>query len=538
MLQFERWKIWMIAGICTLGVLFALPNLFDRETVAKWPSFVPHTRVNLGLDLRGGVYLLYEANVSDVKSGMLKSLREDARSNLRNAKIGYTALGASDEGVRVRLLKPEDSERALTELRKLATTIGGSTFAVGAASTTVTREADGSILLVPTEPAVRARIVNGMSAAIETIRRRVDALGTTEPNIQRQGIDRIVIQVPGFDKPEELIKVIGQTAALAFHEVDRAKTPEEALASGPPPGSQVFDFIDEGKGKILLKSVPVVDGGDLVDAQAGFDQQTNEATVNFRFNTSGAVKFGKFTSEHLKQPFAIVLDGKAISAPVIQSAITQGSGQITGNFTPESANALAIQLRSGALPFKLEIKEQRTVGASLGADSIRAGTIAAIIGSVAVAAFMMLAYGLFGFFSVLGLVVNLLLLFAVMSILGQTLTLPGIAGIVLTAGMAVDSNVLIYERIREELRAGKSAIMAIEQGFQRAFVTVVDSHITTLVAGIIMFALGAGPIRGFAVSLTIGIAISVFTAFTFVRMLVVLWLRRQRQITKTIEVPV
>ncbi len=537
MLHFERWKIWSIVGICLLGALFALPNLFTREQVATWPSFVPHTRVNLGLDLRGGVYLLYEANIDDLKTGLLKSLREDARARLRTAKIGYTAIGASPEGVRVRLLKPEDGDRALVDLRKMISSVGASTFATGAPDLEIRRDTDGSLLLTPTEASIRARIVNGMNAAIETIRKRVDALGTTEPSIQRQGIDRIVIQVPGFDKPEQLIDVIGKTAKLAFHEVDRSKSVEEALASGPPVGSELFDYVEDGRGKILLKSVPVVDGADLVDAQQSFDQQTNEAVVSFKFNTAGAVKFGKFTTEHLKEPFAIVLDGQAISAPVIQSAITQGQGQISGNYTPNSANALAIQLRSGALPFELSIKEQRTVGASLGADSIRAGTVAALIGTAAVAAFMMFAYGLFGFFSVMALCINVVLLFAAMSILGQTLTLPGIAGVVLTVGMAVDSNVLIYERMREELRAGKSAIMAIEQGFSRALVTVIDSHITTLVAGIIMFWLGTGPIRGFAVALTIGIALSIFTAFTVTRLFVVFWLKRQKQV-KTVDVPV
>jgi protein-export membrane protein SecD len=537
MLHFERWKIWTIIGICLIGAYFALPNLFPRETTQAWPSYAPKTRVNLGLDLRGGVYLLYEASVEDLKDKMMKALREDTRNRLRTAKIGYTAIGASPEGVRVRLLKPESLEPALTELRKMISSVGGSLMAAGAPDLEVIREAEGSILLKPTEASVNARVISGMDAAIEVIRKRIDALGTTEPSIQRQGLSRIVIQVPGFDKPEQLIAVIGDTAELAFHEVDRTVSVEQAAASGPPVGTQVFDYDEDGRGKILLKVVPVVSGGDLVSASAGFDQQTNEPLVFFKFNTAGAVKFGKFTSEHLKEPFAIVLDGKAISAPTIQSAITQGSGQISGNFTPASANALAIQLSSGALPFKLAIKEQRTVGASLGADSIKAGTAAALIGCAAVAAFMMLAYGLFGFFSVVALAINVVLLFAVMSILGQTLTLPGIAGVVLTVGMAVDSNVLIYERIREELRNGRSTVMAIEQGFSRALVTVIDSHITTLVAGIIMFWLGAGPIRGFAVALTIGIALSIFTAFTVTRLFVVLWLKSQKNI-KTAEVPV
>mgnify|MGYP001222998326 CR=1 FL=1 len=542
MLHFERWKIWGIVATCLAGLLFTLPNFFPKETVAKWPGFLQH-RINLGLDLRGGSYLLLEADVAKLKEKWLKTVVQDARQKLRDEKIGYTGLGVTADGVRVRLLKPEDGERALKALNAITQSVSTGILAGATANLVITKDDAGAILIKPTEPAINERVSQGMATAIETIRKRIDSLGTLEPNIQRQGLGRIVVQVPGAENPEQIKDLIGKTAALAFYEVDLSMSAEEAEANGVPPGSKVFAYEDDeakryGKAKELLKEDPVVAGDDLVDAQAGFDQQDNQPIVSFRFDTAGSVKFGKYTSENVGRPFAIVLDDKVISAPVIRSAITGGSGQISGNFTIETANALAIQLRSGALPTDLTVVDERSVGPGLGADSVRAGTIAAVVGGVAVAVFIMIAYGLFGFFSVIAVMINLVLLLGIMSLLGQTLTLPGIAGIVLTIGMAVDSNVLIYERIREELRAGKTAISAIEAGFQRALVTIIDSQLTTLVAGLIMFWLGTGPIRGFAVTLTIGLATSVFTAVTITRLIITLWLKRQRQGKHVIEVPV
>ncbi len=545
MLHFERWKIWSILAVCLFGLLAGLPNLMSADTLSKWPGFLPHNKINLGLDLRGGVYLLIEANVDELKKKWFESVVTDARKSLREDKIPYSGLGQSAEGVRFRVSKPEDSAKAVelmkTKLRRpVSVLLGGS----GAADLDITTEDNGNLILIrPTPEALTQRISAAMDAAMEVVRRRIDSLGTTEPSIARQGVNRMVVQVPGFDDPQKLKEVIGKTAAMSFHAVDETMSPDAADTSGVPTGSRIYPSDEKEAARnpslpkrYLLKSVPEVEGADLIDARAEFDN--GSPAVAFRFNTNGAIKFGNYTAANVGHPFAIVLDDKVITAPNIRSAIRGGAGIITGNFTTEEATNLAIQLRSGALPTSLGFVEERTVGPGLGADSIRAGTIAALVGALAVAAFMMLAYGLFGFFSVIALCVNVMLLFGCMSLLGQTLTLPGIAGVVLTMGMAVDSNVLIFERIREELRSGKSAIASIEQGFQRALVTVVDSHITTLVAGLIMFALGEGPIRGFAITLSIGIAISVFTAYTVTRLIVSLWVAQQRAQTRNIVVPV
>jgi preprotein translocase subunit SecD len=383
-----------------------------------------------------------------------------------------------------------------------------------------------------------------MNTAIETIRRRVDALGTTEPNIVRQGTDRIVVQAPGLADPKILKELIGKTAKLTFQFVhpdysDAGPIPAaQAKQVRPPPGAVLLPSQDGADAFEMIEKRVIVSGEDLVDAQPGFDQRTNEPVVNFRFNQVGARRFGKATQENVNRRFAIVLDNKVISAPSIREPILGGSGQISGRFTVQSANNLAILLRSGALPASLAVIEERSVGPSLGADSIAAGKIAAVIAVCAVAAFMMIAYGLFGFFSIISLMLNVMLIMGIMTAMQSTLTLPGIAGIVLTMGMAVDANVLIYERMREELRNGKSAINAMESGFQRAMGTIVDSQLTTLIAGVILFWLGSGPIRGFGVTLTIGLITSVFTAVIVTRLIIAFWLRRQRSARRDIVVPV
>ncbi|MEZ5774326.1 MAG: protein translocase subunit SecD [Hyphomicrobiaceae bacterium] len=538
MLQFERWKIWTISLLCALGLVYAAPNVMPQSWREALPSWWPKETVNLGLDLRGGSYLLLRADVDGLKDTWLKNLEADVRKLLRAEKIGYSALGRAGGGVRVRLLKPEDKDRALTALKTLVEQVGGSVF-TGQVSynLSITEESDGSILVSPTEAALTERVRSGMTALIETVRRRIDQLGTKEPLVQRQGFDRIVVQVPGFDDPKQLKDVLDKTAKLSFHEVDLSMTPSEARERGVPPGSRIYPSTD-GTGDYLLKENEVVAGDELVDAQPSFDGQTSEPVVSFRFNTSGARKFGKFTQEHVDLPFAIVLDDKVISAPRIISPILGGSGQITGHFTVESANNLAILLRSGALPTSLTIEEERTVGATLGSDSIEAGRIAALIGTLAVIFFMILAYGTFGLFASLALIVNGILLFGIMTAMQSALTLPGIAGLVLTLGMAVDANVLVFERIREELRAGKTAIRAIESGFSRAIVTIVDSQLTTLFAGIIMFWLGSGPIRGFAVTLSIGIFTTIFTAVTVTRLIIAVWLRWANKRQRHIVVPI
>jgi protein-export membrane protein SecD len=553
MLHFAPWKIVLILLVSALGIAYAMPNLVPA--LKQLPDPLPNKTLHLGLDLQGGSHLLYEMNSSEIEQDWLEKIRDDALAKMRAARPRLSYSGVvirKNEGiVQVRIRKPEDFERAYEQLRTLVQNLQGNVF-TGAGSTDleVTRGENNTIILKPTEEALNLRIDTAVGTSIETIRRRIDQLGTTEPNIQRQGRSRILVQVPGFDDPAALKRIVGKTAKLSFHHVRTDKTAEEAHRTGRPAGTYIVPgdpkdrFSDR---EYLLDKRPVVAGEDLVDAQPGFDQQTNEPIVSFRFNSAGARRFGKHTKDHVQQRFAIVLDNgiddvtkkrdiKVISAPVIREPILGGSGQISGNFTLDSVNELSILLRSGALPATLTAIEERSVGASLGADNIAAGQLAAVIGMVGVVVFIIGAYGLFGVFAIAALLVNLSLLIAVLSVLQATLTLPGIAGIVLTVGMAVDANVLIYERIREEIRAGKSAVNAIETGYARAFSTIFDANITTFIAAFILFWLGSGPVRGFAVTLSIGIITSVFTAFVLTRLIITFWLQTRK--TRKIEVPI
>ncbi len=527
MLQFSRWKQVAIILICLLGVLLDVPNFVSKETLASWPRWIPKTQLNLGLDLRGGAHLLLAMEVADVRKDWLNTLREDARKRLREAKIPVAGVGIANNAVQVRLAKAEDADAALKTLRGLIQQTGNIILGTGVTDLEVTKGEGGVIRLTPTEAGLQHRISSAIAAAIETVRRRVDAMGNTEPNIVRQGSSRILVQVPGLQDTAQLKELIGKTARLSFHEVHPTMSVEEARQR-PPSGYKVYEPEDREEGALLLNETPVVRGDELVDAQPAFDHRTNEPIITFRFNNAGARKFGTFTKDHVGLPFAILLDDKIISAPVIREPILGGTGQISGNFSVETANRLAIQLRSGALPAKLTIVEERTVGPSLGADSIESGKIAAAVGTLAVIAFMVFAYGLLGVFAVVAVMFNIALIVAIMSALGSTLTLPGIAGLVLTVGMAVDANVLIYERIREELRSGRTSIAAIDSGFSRAFGTIMDSNLTTLIAGLVMFWLGSGPVRGFAVTLSFGIMTTVFTAFTVTRLLVAWWVSTQR----------
>jgi protein-export membrane protein SecD len=536
MLHFERWKIFAILGTIFVGFLFALPNFFSKETVATWPNFLPKRQMPLGLDLQGGAHLLLALDAKELRTDWLNTLREDARRTLREAKIGFSGIGVSGDAVQVRLAKPEDTEAALKELKKLVQPVGNMILGTSGNDTEVERGAEpGLILIKPTQYGLDQRLSHAAAASIETINRRINALGTSESTVVQQGTDRILVQYPGLSDTRQLKELIGKTAKLSFHAVHPTVTPEEAKASRPPPGFRIYEASKEEGGyqsAYVLQETAVVQGDDLVDSQPGFDSQTNAPIISFRFNQSGARKFGNFSKTHVGEPFAIVLDDKVISAPVIREAILGGSGQISGNFTVESANNLAIQLRSGALPAKLTIVEERTVGPSLGADSIESGKLAGIVGMLSTIVLTVFAYGTFGVYAVIGLFVHGILILALMSLIGTTLTLPGIAGFVLTIAMAVDANVLIYERMREELRAGRTAIASIENGFQRAFVTIIDSQLTTLAAAIIMFWLGSGPIRGFAVTLTLGILTSVFAAVTVTRLLVALWLKNAKTKSK------
>jgi len=540
MIQFPRWKTLAILAACLASILLAIPNFFAKEQVASWPRFFPHKQVALGLDLRGGAHLLYEMKVEDIRQDWLKTVREDARKRLLDAKLGYQSRPAIvGDSIQVRPNKPEDLEPSLKALRAMIGQIGAGMFGVGGGpDLEVTSDSTGLIKITPTPAALTERLNSAMNAAVETVRRRVDPDGTTEPVIIRQGRDRILVQVPGVEDTSVLKKRIGDTALLTFHLVHPTMTAEEARTGRVPQGYRLAPSSERDGQFYLLDERAIVRGDDLVDAQPGFDQRTNQPVISFRFNQSGARAFGKTTQENVHRPFAIVLDGKVISAPVIQEPILGGTGQISGQFTVETANNLAIQLRSGALPATLTIIEERAIGPSLGADSVEAGKFASIVGAIATIIMTITAYGTFGIFAVFALIMNGIMVLAIMTVMGSTLTLPGIAGLVLTVGMAVDANVLIYERIREEIRSGKNAVAAIEMGFHRALGTIWDSQLTTLAAAIIMFWLGSGPIRGFAVTLSIGIFTSIFSAIFVTRLLVALWLRNARAKSKTIEVPI
>jgi len=436
----------------------------------------------------------------------------------------------SKRAVLVTIRNPADLDKAEADLRKLSNPINGNVLGGSSGQDIdVTREDGNRIVLTITEPGLLHRISSAIEASIETIRRRIDALGTTEPLIQREGRNRILVQVPGISDVERLKKLIGETGKLEFKLVDEsADAQQAAVTKQVPPGDELVNSDGEPPIPYVLKSRTLLTGESLQSATPGFDSQTGEPVVNFKFDTNGARRFGKITRENVGNRFAILLDGDVITAPVIREPILGGSGQISGNFTVQRANDLAVLLRSGALPAKLTVIEERTVGASLGADSVESGKKAALAGLVLVMLFMLVGYGLFGLFANVALLVNIALIFAVLSVMGATLTLPGIAGIVLTIGIAVDANVLINERIREEIRAGKSPFAAVDAGYSRALITIIDSNVTTLIAVLVLFWLGSGPVRGFAVTLTVGILASMFTAVTVTRVMVTYWLRWAR----------
>ena len=440
-------------------------------------------------------------------------------------RIPFTGRTIHGNSVEVRITRESDVDNALSKLRELSQPLTGVVGSTGQRSVDVS-ESGGLITLTPSDAALTERICQTIDQSIQIIERRVNELGLVEPTIQRQGASRILVQVPGLQDPSRLKEIIGKTAKLDFRMVDELMTPEQAAASHPPADLEVLD--GENGEKYLIEKRALVSGGDLVDAQPSFDQRNGQPIVNFRFNSSGARKFAEVTQQNVGKRFAIVLDNKVISAPVINEPIPGGAGQISGNFTVQSANDLAILLRAGALPAPLTVVEERTVGPGLGQDSINAGEHAAYVGAALVIFFMLVTYGLFGLFANIAVAVNVAMIFGVLSMLGATLTLPGIAGIVLTVGIAVDSNVLIYERIREEVRAGRTAISAIDAGFSRALATILDSNITTFIAAAVLFYIGTGPVRGFAVTLGVGILTSLFTAFTLTRLIVAYWVRLWR----------
>ncbi|MEM1376509.1 MAG: protein translocase subunit SecDF [Pseudomonadota bacterium] len=534
MLYFSPWKTVLIWLTVVVGLLFALPNFYSQGIRDRLPQFLPNDTMTLGLDLQGGVHLQLKLDREELVANRLESVRDETRRLLRAETIGYTGLRGQGQTVSFTLRDPAQRDAARTALADLVAP-SSSGLLTGGTLTEIDLTAgnDGRFTLELTEADLDFRMAGAVTQTVEVLRGRIDELGTTEPIIQRQGTDRIIVQVPGLDDPQRLKDIIGTTARLTFQMEDVENAVEDVLGGTPPIGTEVAFSTEDPPIPYLLETREIVSGENLEDAQAGFDQVTSEPIVTFRFDGTGAQRFGRATQENVGRRFAIVLDDAVISAPVIREPILGGSGQISGNFTVEGANDLAILLRAGALPLTPTFVEERTVGPSLGADSIAAGEIAGIVGAIAVLVFMVLAYGKLGVIANLALAINITLVIAALSALGATLTLPGIAGIVLTVGMAVDSNVLIFERIREERIGGRSLIQAIDAGFSRALTTIVDANVTTLIAAIILFYLGSGPIRGFAVTLAIGIITTVFTAFILTRWMVAFWLRQ----TKPKELP-
>ncbi len=525
MLYFTRWKALAIILTALVVCLCAVPNFFPEARVKTWPLWAQRHLV-LGLDLQGGSYLLLEVDSNYVKKEKLDQIRDDARRVLREAKIVYTGLGVRNDAVEVRITKDTDQQTALSKLRDLSQPLGGLLGSNGQRSLEVADAGNGTIRLTVPQAAINDRIRQTIEQSIQIVEKRVNELGTVEPVIQRQGTDRILVQVPGLQDPTRLKQLLGKTAKMEFRMVDETVPPDAAAQGKIPPDDEVLPEVSGQK--LVLKKQVLVNGGDLSDAQTAFDQRSSEPVVSFKFNSTGARKFAQATTENVGQRFAIVLDNQVISAPVIREPIIGGQGQISGSFTVQSANDLAILLRAGALPAPLTVIEERTVGPGLGQDSIEKGELAAYVGSILVIVFMLVTYRLFGLFANIAVSINVAMIFGVLSLLNATLTLPGIAGIVLTVGIAVDSNVLIYERIREEIRGGRNAISAIDAGFKRALATILNSNITTFIAAAVLFYIGTGPVRGFAVTLGIGILTTVFTAFTLTRLIVAGWVRWKR----------
>ncbi|MFC2969148.1 protein translocase subunit SecD [Acidimangrovimonas pyrenivorans] len=554
-MQIPLWKRVMIIAICLIALVFAMPNLFysrvelHNDAVKKiektgvttpdllaqkagWPDWLPSSIVNLGLDLRGGAHLLAEVQVKNVYAERMNALWPEVRDALRKERDvvgGIRRVQAPEGELKVRIAKPEGMTKALQTIRGLArpvTTLTG----VGQTDLAIAQDGADTITVQLSDAEKAATDSHTMQQSLEIIRRRIDEAGTREPTIQREGTDRILIEVPGIGSAAELKALIGTTAKLTFNQVVSRTNDAHASTSAD---QQLLPASDQKGVYYIVDRTPVVSGEELTDAEPSFDQNGRPA-VSFRFNPSGARKFGNYTANHVGEPFAIVLDNKVISAPVIQTAITGGSGIITGNFSVAESTNLAVLLRAGALPAKMTFLEERTIGPQLGADSIAAGKLAALVGSIAVVAFMAASYGMFGWIANFALILNMAMMFGVLSAIGGTLTLPGIAGIVLTVGMAVDANVLVYERIREELKTARGPARAIELGYERALSAILDSNITTFMTAVILYMLGSGPVRGFAITLGLGIMTSVFTAIYVTRLVIVFWFERRRP--KTIEV--
>ena len=524
MLDFPRWKVWSIWLVILLGIAFAVPSMFPKAEVANWPKYAPRAQINLGLDLAGGSQLLLEADARDAAKQRLQAMEETVTTELRRGDPKIAIGDVSTQGNRLSFMvrDPTQLDAAVERLRTLTQPVG----LTGTRDWNVSVMDSTRIVLIPTQEGATKALKDSMTVARDVVRRRIDPSGTKEITVINQGQKRILVQVPGVEDPDALKALIGQTARLEFKLVDLTADPAQVAQGHAPAGSQVLQMAD-GSTKIAVKRRVMVSGEQLIDAKQSFDQD-NRPVVSITFNSAGARRFGRVTQENVNKPFAIILDDKVLSAPNINEPILGGQAQISGNFTVDSANQLAIALASGKLPVKLNVIEERTVGPELGKDSIQKGVLASVVATVAVILFMLVTYGRFGVYATAALIVNALLILGIMAIFNASLTLPGIAGFVLTIGAAVDANVLINERIREEQRRGRRILDALETGYKEASTAIFDANITNVIAAVLMYYFGSGPIRGFAVVLMIGIITSVFTAVNFTRMLVAGWVKRKR----------
>jgi len=524
MLEFPKWKVWLVSLVVALGVLLSIPSLISGTSYSgAWPKWLPHYKVNLGLDLAGGSHLLLEADAQDALKQRLQAKEDEVATELRrDPRIDVGDISTAGGRLSFLVRDPTKVDAAVERLRRLSQPValtGNRDWDVQVVDST-------RVVLTPSAAGTTQALKDAMGVARDVVRRRIDPGGTKEITVITEGGNRILVEVPGVEDPEELKKLIGQTARLEFKLVDLSADPQQVQQGRAPPGSQVLPMAD-GTGFVAVKRRVMVSGDQLTDASQSFDQD-GRPDINIKFNTAGARRFGRATQENVGKPFAIILDDKVLSAPNINEPILGGNAQIAGSFTVQSAHDLAVSLASGKLPVKLNVIEERTVSAELGQDSIHKGAIASIVSVLCVIVFMLVTYGRFGVYADIALVVNAFLILGIMAMFNATLTLPGIAGFILTIGAAVDANVLINERIREEIRRGRRLLDAVETGYREAFRAIFDANVTHVISAGIMAYFGSGPVRGFAVVLLIGVVTSVFTAVYFTRMLVALWIRHER----------
>ena len=540
MLEFPRWKVWLIGLVIAAGVLFSIPSLIAGTPLAfSWPKWLPQYRISLGLDLAGGSHLLLEADARDAQKQRLQAMEDSVSTELRrDPRIDVGDISTADGRVSFMVRDPTKVDAAVERLRTLTQPLG----LTGNRDWDVQVIDSTRVVLIPTNSGSLRAMKDAMNVARDVVRRRIDPSGTREITVVTEGSNRILVEVPGVDNPDQLKRLIGQTARLEFKLVDLDANVADVGQGRAPPGSEVLDYPDATPGlpfvayptaagqlpKIAVKRRVMVSGDQITRAKQGFDQQSNAPIVQITFDNNGAHRFGRVTQDNVNKPFAIILDNHVLSAPNINEPILGGQAQITGNFTVQSANDLAVSLASGKLPVKLIPIEERSIGPDLGKDSIHKGAIASVIGTLGVILFMLITYGRFGVYATIALIVNAFLILACLALFGSALTLPGIAGFVLTIGAAVDANVLINERIREEIRRGRRLLDAVETGYREAFRAIFDANVTHVISAAIMAFFGSGPVRGFAVVLLIGVITSVFTAVYFTRMLVALWLRKAR----------